>query len=93
MQAKDIPELPILEFLSRVPSGTWFRGFDNSVPVPDGAPDKVILAKMRAMIRKGIICGCACGRRGDFRLPESSKVELRNFKLKTPIPITQRFSL
>lgn len=31
-------------------------------------PPKVILAKARSMIRRGLILGCACGCRGDFRL-------------------------
>ena len=31
-----------------------------------GAPEKVVRAKARKLIRRGIIDGCACGCRGDF---------------------------
>lgn len=79
MQAKDIPERPIIEFLgklrdnpvsSRAPWGTSFAGYDNSIlnAMPPGTPQKVAMAKMRAMIRKGMVVGCCCGCRGDFRL-------------------------
>lgn len=77
MQAKDIPEAPILRFLGGpfvdwpAPGwATWYPGFPQSVlnAMPTGTPPKVALAKMRAMIRKGLIDGCACGCRGDFRL-------------------------
>ncbi len=36
-----------------------------------GVPKKVILAKAKSLIRRGIIDGCACGCRGDFRRPGS----------------------
>lgn len=73
MQAKDIPEQPIIEFLLGL--NRWaccWPGFDNSVlnAMPEGTPEKVGRAKMRAMIRKGIIEGCACGCRGDFRIAQ-----------------------
>lgn len=91
MQAKDIPEQPILEYLARIASGeffyrqdiglgrqayrsaTWFAGFENSVQnaMPAGTPPKVALAKMRAMVRKKLVIGCACGCRGDFQLPDA----------------------
>lgn len=29
-------------------------------------PPKVVLAKMRALLKKGLISGCGCGCRGDF---------------------------
>ena len=31
-------------------------------------PDKVLLAKMRRLIKKGKVKGCACGCRGDFEI-------------------------
>jgi hypothetical protein len=84
MQAKDIPEGPILRFLAELPdypshpklrqSGILLgQDFPNDVrrAMPDGTPYKVALAKMAAMIRKGLIEGCACGCRGDFRIPGS----------------------
>lgn len=75
MQAKDIPEQPILDFLERH-RGHWCSMFspeiagDRSIfnAMPPGTPYKVALAKMRALIKRGIVDGCACGCRGDFEL-------------------------
>lgn len=74
MQAKDIPEAPVLRFLATLTiSATWYPGFANSVQhaMPDGTPEKVVLAKMRAMVKRGLVSGCACGCRGDFMLTPS----------------------
>lgn len=75
MQAKDIPEQPILDFLAQPEianrlGATWFEGFDNSVQnaMPEGTPAKVALAKMRSLVKRGLVAGCACGCRGDFQL-------------------------
>ena len=71
MQAKDIPEQPILDFLANLPQpATWFPGYPNSIQnaMPEGTPDKVALAKMSSMVRRGLIKGCSCGCRGDFVL-------------------------
>jgi len=80
MQLKDIPEGPILAFLASPFPGaeawqtwaTWFEGFPNSVlnAMPEGVTPKMARLKMGAMIRKGLVHGCACGCRGDFRLKE-----------------------
>jgi len=35
---------------------------------PD-APPKLLAARLRAMLRKGIINGCSCGCRGDWHVP------------------------
>ncbi len=32
-------------------------------------PPKVVLAKIRQMVNKGRLIGCACGCRGDFEIP------------------------
>lgn len=81
MQAKDVPDEPVLAFLGAVPphddgtprtGATWFPGFPNSVQnaMPEGTPEKVALAKMASMVRRGLVFGCACGCRGDFRLQQ-----------------------
>lgn len=36
-------------------------------------PPKVVMAKLRSMIRRGLMDGCACGCRGDFRPKEPVK--------------------
>lgn len=89
MQAKDLPERPILEFLSSVRertqrAGTWFKPedvsalWDNSVlnAMPIGTPPKVALAKMRALIKRGLVEGCGCGCRGDFLLTDKGRAAL-----------------
>lgn len=72
MQAKDIPEAPILEFLRSLGGhrACWFPNQPNSVlnAMPAGTPAKVALAKMRALIKRGLVTGCPCGCRGDFAL-------------------------
>jgi hypothetical protein len=76
MQCKDIPETPILAFLAdhRGEWCHWFDPdrFDRSVrrAMPPGTPEKLALAKMRGLIRRGLVEGCDCGCRGDFEITE-----------------------
>jgi hypothetical protein len=88
MQCKDIPTLPILAFLKRH-EGRWcnWSGLEEAQTtemwdwyarsvrnaMPNHVPDKLILAKMRMLISKGLVDGCACGCRGDFELTERGK--------------------
>lgn len=86
MQAKDVSDRAVLEFLrdlrrdepANPPWGTWFSGFDNSVDqaMPAGTPSKVCLAKMRGLIRRGHVSGCGCGCRGDFELTDKGRAYL-----------------
>lgn len=82
MKCKDIPDKPILEFLSRNPKQwhNWYfkDQFDVSQVMPDGIPEKIILAKMRMMIRRGVVDGCDCGCRGDFTITNKGLKELEN---------------
>ena len=78
IQAKHIPERPILEWLKHRADngllwGTWSRGYENSVPVPADVPDKVIVAKMSQMIRKGLVNGCGCGCLGDYVITDDGR--------------------
>ena len=74
LQAKHLDESAILAFVrERHPQWlTHWRDFPNSIP-DQGAPEKVLLAKLRSMERRGLIAGCGCGCRGDWRLPEGRK--------------------
>jgi hypothetical protein len=72
MQAKDIAERPILEFLRDIHPrwATWARGWDHSIPAADSVPAKVLRAKMTALIRRKLVSGCTCGCRGDYEITE-----------------------
>lgn len=84
MQAKDIPEPAVLAFLAelKVPA-TWYsmNGHppENSVlrAMPPGTPEKVALAKMRALIRRGLVDGCPCGCGGAFTLTAAGRARLQ----------------
>jgi hypothetical protein len=88
MQCKDIPDRPVLEFLRKFDGtlgATWFVYEpmpDNTVihAMPAGTPAKLGLAKMRQLLKRGLIEGCGCGCRGDFLLSEKGRVELLNSK-------------
>lgn len=41
-------------------------GVEATIPPPGGIPQKVIRAKAKRLIGRGLINGCACGCRGDF---------------------------
>lgn len=80
MQCKDIEDLPILRALEKVPLDHGRRRFsthrDTDVmpsifsAFPREANDRLRLAKLRGMISRGLITGCACGCRGDFVITE-----------------------
>lgn len=86
LQCKDIPTLPILEFLSKQTRWTtWGKGY--SMPtvqnaMPEGTPPKLQLAKMRQLINAGLVDGCDCGCRGDFELLEKGREMLEQEGLK-----------
>lgn len=55
--------------------GTWFTHGDGGLfpssvqhAMPADVPEKLALAKMRRLIERGLVDGCPCGCRGDFRL-------------------------
>jgi hypothetical protein len=63
--------------------GRWanyFEGHKNSViqAMPIGTPEKLAHAKMKMMIRRGVVDGCRCGCRGDFVITQKGIEELRD---------------
>jgi hypothetical protein len=70
-QAKDIIDDVALAAIvacrgrNGVPS--WATLWDIQAELPT-FPPKVVLAKLRSMVRRGLIDGCACGCRGDFEI-------------------------
>lgn len=94
MQCKDIPELPILQFLFDQPIDYNYGGrkwafrfgdeYENSVThaMPKGTPDKLVLAKMRQLIKKKLVDGCTCGCRGDFIITDKGIEFLNSHKME-----------
>lgn len=89
LQCKDISDRLVLEFVRSVnnrdtkPRGvTWFYQydsppFDNSLQnVLPNIPAKLALAKVRMLLRRGLVEGCGCGCRGDFFLTDKGKLFL-----------------
>jgi hypothetical protein len=79
MQCKDIPDIPILQFLNKLTRwGTWFPNFDNSVQqgMPIGVCEKLVKAKMKSLIKRGLVDGCTCGCRGDYEITPKGKLQL-----------------
>lgn len=70
MKCQDIPDRLILEFLlhKKPTLVTSFTGFDNSIHNAVTPPTRMIMAKMKQLIRKGLLTGCTCGCRGDFQI-------------------------
>lgn len=78
LQVKDIETLPILRVILECRDGVGMElglNWGVSQPqrsvrgaFPEGCPDRLILAKMRRLIERGLVSGCACGCRGDFKL-------------------------
>ena len=72
MKASDVPEGQIIEAIEQ----RKFRDLGANVwteimPRLPEFPEKVVLAKVRSMMKRGIIKGCPCGCRGDW-LPGSN---------------------
>lgn len=75
MKCKEIPTRPILLFLAINRGGwcTWGDSDPSIMPsvqsaMPTGTPPKLQLAKMRQLIKRGLVSGCGCGCRGDFEI-------------------------
>lgn len=69
-KCSDIPDEPILILMA---SGEQFGHWDISrhsvlSAMPPDLPEKLPLAKMRQLLRRGLVEGCGCGCRGDWTL-------------------------
>ena len=82
MQCKDIPDVPIIRFIASHDGQwcTWYFGDERDVHAafPAGVPDKLLLAKMSSLIRKGLVDGCPCGCRGDYVVTEKGLAAVQN---------------
>lgn len=75
VQAKHISDETMLAALASVRGRNgvpeWSTRSETQEALPQ-FPPKVVLAKLRSMIKRGVIDGCACGCRGDFELPKAN---------------------
>ncbi len=83
VQCKDIPNEPILQFLKKHKGqwATWFQTMEGGMPsvreaIPDDIPGKLVVAKMRQLIKNGLVKGCGCGCRGDYEITEKGERQL-----------------
>lgn len=53
-----------------------FRARSVVHAMPQGTPERLVLAKMCMLIRRGLVDGCTCGCRGDFEITEKGKAFL-----------------
>lgn len=91
MQCKDIPELPVLQFLASLNRwATRFSGLDNSIQqaMPAQTPDKLVRAKMASLIRRKLVDGCICGCRGDYELTPAGQINLAARTTTLALPTT-----
>ncbi len=83
-QCKDIPDRPILEFLAKLPQPANWGWPDETNPdsvrhaMPADIDDRLVVAKMRMLIRRGLVHGCGCGCRGDFEITAAGKDYLKS---------------
>lgn len=81
IQAKHIDTVAVLRLMAGDPRPwTHFQHKSEhmanlSEAYPD-FPQKVILAKMNALIRRGFVSGCGCGCRGDFAITERGRAAI-----------------
>lgn len=71
IHAKDISDVEMLRVVAAIndPSGArrWALTYDLDEALPS-FPRKVVLAKARQLIKRGLLDGCGCGCRGDFEI-------------------------
>jgi len=81
MQCKDISTAKILAFIRECNDNhdghwcNWCFGddYDVHLAMPKNIPDNLLLAKMRKLINKGLVDGCACGCRGDYVITDKGR--------------------
>lgn len=87
MQCKDIPDVPVLAFLRSLSGqrANWYAGERNvASAMPANTPAKLVLAKMRMLLKRGLVNGCGCGCRGDFELTDLGRAYLLRIERGAP---------
>jgi hypothetical protein len=86
IQAKHIPDRGILLEIRRLRATPWSSGAENTtgrrwvmlyeLQAAPAFPEKVVRAKLAALIRRGLLSGCTCGCRGDFEITAAGEALL-----------------
>jgi hypothetical protein len=80
VQAKHVPELPILRAI-KANEPHWTLTWDLfELPELKEFPHKVVRAKLLNMYNSGLIGGCCCGCRGDFELKPAGLALLKELE-------------
>lgn len=66
MKASDVSDEQFLTIVRGI-NPRWASRWDVEELLPD-VPAKVLLAKARSLIRRGLMTGCYCGCRGDWEV-------------------------
>lgn len=84
MKAADVSDVEFLRAVAEVQRarGSWatwgYPGFElpHLLQHFPGVPQKVLLAKARRILGRGLLTGCACGCRGGFELTDAGRAAL-----------------
>lgn len=66
VQAKNIPDGTALAMVRELAAQAQSSASLDDLAGVLGYPWKVVAAKCRALVKRGLLDGCACGCRGDF---------------------------
>lgn len=80
-QAKDIADAAVLKTVARRDGPARAAVTHDELmrqPWATGLPAKVVRAKMAALIRRGLVDGCACGCRGDYVITKAGLALVRS---------------
>lgn len=74
VQAKNLPDELLIRIIQQFSDETGVGTFLGVIQFElEPVPPKVVLAKLKSMVKRGILTGCTCGCRGDFtvkKLPD-----------------------
>ena len=79
MKCSDIPDIVILKFLATQERWCTHGEGHGHMPtvqdaMPAGTPLKLQLAKMKQLLKAGLVDGCDCGCRGDWQITQKGLI-------------------
>lgn len=89
MQCKDISEIPILQWLAaHTNENRWSTHYQSEDITwsfahifPEEANWKLRLAKLKGLVKRGLVDGCTCGCRGDWYITAEGREYLEHYKV------------